>query len=45
MNLTKADIARRIADNCGFMKEEAAEVLENCWKLSRPGSSPKNLMV
>ncbi len=28
MALTKADIARKIADECGFMKGEATEVFE-----------------
>jgi len=28
MTLTKADIAQKIANDCGFMKGEAAEVLE-----------------
>jgi integration host factor subunit alpha len=28
MTLTKADIAQKIADDAGFMKHEAAEVLE-----------------
>lgn len=28
MALTKADIAQKIADDCGFMKGEAAELLE-----------------
>ena len=28
MTLTKAGISQRIADDCGFMKGEAAEVLE-----------------
>ncbi len=28
MTLTKADIAQKIANDCGFMKNEAAEVLE-----------------
>ena len=28
MTLTKADIAQKIGHNCGFMKHEAAEVLE-----------------
>ena len=28
MTLTKSDIAERIAVNCGFMRGEAAEVLE-----------------
>jgi len=28
MTLTKADIAQKVADDCGFMKGEAAEVLE-----------------
>lgn len=28
MTLTKADIAQRIANDCGFMKGEASEILE-----------------
>jgi integration host factor subunit alpha len=28
MTLTKADIGQKIAENCGFMKHEAMEVLE-----------------
>jgi integration host factor subunit alpha len=28
MTLTKVDIAKKIADDCGFMKGEAAEILE-----------------
>jgi len=28
MTLTKADIAQKIADDCGFMKNEATEVFE-----------------
>jgi integration host factor subunit alpha len=28
MALTKADIAKKIADDCGFMKGEAAEIVE-----------------
>lgn len=28
MTLTKADIAQKIADDCGFMKGEATEVFE-----------------
>ena len=28
MTLTKADIAQKIANDCGFMKNEAAEVFE-----------------
>lgn len=28
MTLTKADLAQKIANDCGFMKGEAAEVLE-----------------
>jgi integration host factor subunit alpha len=28
MTLTKADIAKRIGDDCGFMKGEATEVFE-----------------
>ena len=28
MTLTKADIAQKIANDCGFMKNEAAEVFD-----------------
>jgi len=28
MTLTKADIAQKIADDCGFIKNEAAEIIE-----------------
>jgi integration host factor subunit alpha len=28
MTLTKADIAQKIADDCGFMKGEASEIVE-----------------
>jgi integration host factor subunit alpha len=28
MTLTKADIAKKIADDCGFMKGEATEIVE-----------------
>ena len=28
MTLTKADIAKKIGDDCGFMKAEASEILE-----------------
>jgi integration host factor subunit alpha len=28
MTLTKANIAQKVADDCGFMKGEAAEILE-----------------
>ncbi|MGB6067643.1 MAG: integration host factor subunit alpha [Desulfomonilaceae bacterium] len=28
MTLTKADIAQKIADDCGFMKGEASEIME-----------------
>jgi integration host factor subunit alpha len=28
MALTKADLAKKIADDCGFMKVEASEILE-----------------
>lgn len=28
MTLTKADIAQKIADDCGFMRNQASEVLE-----------------
>ena len=29
MTLTKADIAQKIADDCGFLKGEATEIFEN----------------
>ena len=32
MTFTKALIAKKIADDCGFMKGEAVEILENCSK-------------
>jgi nucleoid DNA-binding protein len=28
MTLTKADIAQKIANDCGFMKNEAAEIMD-----------------
>jgi integration host factor subunit alpha len=28
MTLTKADLAQKVADDCGFMKHEAAEIVE-----------------
>jgi integration host factor subunit alpha len=28
MTLTKADVAQKVADDCGFMKGEAAEIVE-----------------
>ncbi len=34
MTLTKADIAKKIADDCGFMKGEATEIVESFWTLS-----------
>lgn len=33
MTLTKADLAKKIADDCGFMKGEAAEVFEKMLEL------------
>jgi integration host factor subunit alpha len=29
MTLTKADLAQEVAQNCGFMKNEAQEIVEN----------------
>ncbi|MGO9122998.1 MAG: integration host factor subunit alpha [Desulfomonilaceae bacterium] len=29
MTLTKADVAQKIADDCGFLKGEATEIFEN----------------
>lgn len=28
MTLTKADVAQKVADDCGFMKREAAEIVD-----------------
>jgi len=28
MTITKADLAQKVADDCGFMKHEAAEIVE-----------------
>ena len=36
MTLTKADIAQKIANDRGFMKNEAAEVLENMLTREKP---------
>jgi len=33
MTLTKEHIAQKIANDCGFMKNEAAEVVENLLKI------------
>ncbi len=35
MTLTKAQIAQKIADDCGFMKGEAIEILENLLEIMR----------
>lgn len=35
MALTKADIAQKIADDCGFMKGEAAELLEKLLEIMK----------
>ncbi len=35
MALTKADIARKIADECGFMKGEATEVFEKMLEIMK----------
>ncbi len=37
MTLTKANIAQRIADDCGFMKGDAAEVLEKLLDIMKKG--------
>lgn len=29
MSFTKADLAQKVADDCGFMRGEAAEIVEN----------------
>jgi integration host factor subunit alpha len=35
MTLTKADIAKKIADDCGFMKGEATEVFEKMLEITK----------
>jgi hypothetical protein len=37
MTVTKADIAKKIADDCGFMKNEAAEVFEKLLDIMQAG--------
>jgi integration host factor subunit alpha len=38
MTLTKADIAQKIADDCGFMKGEATEVFEKILDIIKTSS-------
>jgi integration host factor subunit alpha len=35
MTLTKADIAEKIADECGFMRGEAAEIMEKLLEIMK----------
>jgi len=35
MALTKADIAEKVANDCGFMKGEAAEILEKLLEIMK----------
>ena len=35
MTFTKADIAQKIADDCGFMKGEAAEIFEKLLEIMK----------
>jgi integration host factor subunit alpha len=35
MTITKADIAKKIADDCGFMKGEATEIVEKLLELMK----------
>ena len=35
MTLTKADLAQKIADDCGFMKGEAAEIVEKLLEIMK----------
>jgi len=35
MTLTKADIAQKIADDCGFMKGEASEIVEKLLEIMK----------
>jgi hypothetical protein len=37
MTLTKADLAKKIADDCGFMKGEATEVFEKLLDIMQAG--------
>jgi integration host factor subunit alpha len=37
MALTKADIAKKIADDCGFMQGEAMEIFENLIRTIKAG--------
>lgn len=37
MALTKADLAKKIADDCGFMKGEATEVFEKLLDIMQAG--------
>ncbi len=35
MTLTKANIAQKIADDCGFMKGEASEIIEKLLEIMK----------
>ena len=37
MTLTKADIAKKIKDGCGFMKGEATEIIEKLLDMMKEG--------
>lgn len=37
MTLTKADIAQKIANDCGFMKGEASEIIEKLLEIIKNG--------
>jgi len=37
MTVTKADIAKKIADDCGFMKGEATQILEKLLEIIKTG--------
>ena len=35
MTVTKADLAQKVADDCGFMKGEAAEIIEKLMEIMK----------
>jgi integration host factor subunit alpha len=37
MTLTKADLAKKVAEDCGFMKGEAAEIVEKLLGITKEG--------
>jgi integration host factor subunit alpha len=37
MTITKADLAQKVADDCGFMKGEATEIVEKLLEIIKSG--------